>query len=544
MTQALRRPELIDDERLARVVTGGDSGAFSVLYERYHARLYRYCRSILRSDADAHDAVQSTFTRALDALRQDQRDAPVRPWLFRIAHNEAISAIRRRTASDSLVARVELRGISAEDRSRAREQLGSLLADLRELPERPQGAIIMREFSGLSHAEIAVALGTTVSGVKHAIFEARRALIEFAVGRQMACQEVRRVIAEDDQRVLRGRRIHAHLRDCPECAVFAGAMRRRSGRLRVLALPAWAGAIWNQVSRRLRPELSRGAEDPTLATGVLAGAAAKLTAVLVSKAAIIAAGLATAGTMMVGLANGSNQPTSHASTPSALTWFVGSPPVATGRAVPATTGGSVYPPLTPGVSLLGRPTPPRVTAPAGARRIVVTGSNPSGPHSGRQPDAGQGPEPSTGGETAAGSATGGATADPPRPAEAASIVRRGRPAGSGPGTSYAGAAHHTGRGTAGSVSHGVLGPGHRNSARVDSGTARVSPGGPAAAAPADHAPPSGGPPQGPDSHPEAGAPNVAAAASSVSNAVGAGMSEAAGTTRSTPTAPTRRIAAP
>lgn len=107
MTQPLRPPDLIDDERLARLVTAGNSQAFSVLYERYHDRLYRYCRSILHSEADAHDAVQSTFTRALEALQQDLRNAPVRPWLFRIAHNEAISAIRHRRARELLAAHVE-----------------------------------------------------------------------------------------------------------------------------------------------------------------------------------------------------------------------------------------------------------------------------------------------------------------------------------------------------------------------------------------------------------------------------------------------------
>ena len=61
---------------------------------------------IVRSDADAHDAVQSTFARAFEALRRGQRDAPVRPWLYRIAHNESVTVIRARKAGTSF------RGIS------------------------------------------------------------------------------------------------------------------------------------------------------------------------------------------------------------------------------------------------------------------------------------------------------------------------------------------------------------------------------------------------------------------------------------------------
>src|SRR5579872_7456114 len=85
-----------DDERLAGLIGGGSERAFTVLYERYHQPLYRYCRSIVRDDSDAEDALQSAFARAFAALRRGQRKAPLRPWLFQIAHNEAISQLRRR----------------------------------------------------------------------------------------------------------------------------------------------------------------------------------------------------------------------------------------------------------------------------------------------------------------------------------------------------------------------------------------------------------------------------------------------------------------
>src|SRR5690348_9044471 len=81
------RHALLSDERLARLVTSGDQRAFATLYERYHQPLYRYCRSLLRHDADAQDAMQSALTNAYSALSRDGRDAPLRPWLFRIAHN-------------------------------------------------------------------------------------------------------------------------------------------------------------------------------------------------------------------------------------------------------------------------------------------------------------------------------------------------------------------------------------------------------------------------------------------------------------------------
>src|ERR687886_2124128 len=74
----------------------GDPAAFAAVYERHHQALYRYCRSILHNDEDARDALQSAMTRAFAALRTETRDFELRPWLFRIAHNEAISLLRRR----------------------------------------------------------------------------------------------------------------------------------------------------------------------------------------------------------------------------------------------------------------------------------------------------------------------------------------------------------------------------------------------------------------------------------------------------------------
>src|ERR1041384_1195745 len=112
----------------------GDAAAFAAVYERHHQALYRYCRSILRHDEDAQDALQSAMTRAFAALQTERRELEMRPWLFRIAHNEAVSILRRRTATCALD---EDLGDDAavEDRVFEREALRVLRADLAELTE-------------------------------------------------------------------------------------------------------------------------------------------------------------------------------------------------------------------------------------------------------------------------------------------------------------------------------------------------------------------------------------------------------------------------
>lgn len=225
---------LASDERLAKLVGQGDHAAFELLYKRYQRPLHRYCLWLLRNETDAEDALQSAFVSALQALRREHRDAPVRPWLFRIAHNESISTVRRRRSEAELTG-FDAQTASLEDRVEERENLALLVADLRDLPDRQRAALLMRELSGLSHKEIALALGASVDAAKQSIYEARGSLQAFTEGRAMGCDQVQRLISDADGRMLRGRRVRAHIRHCPRCAAFAAAIGDRSRQLRALA---------------------------------------------------------------------------------------------------------------------------------------------------------------------------------------------------------------------------------------------------------------------------------------------------------------------
>jgi len=291
---------LFGDERLACLVESGSERAFAAIYERHHQPLYRYCRSIVHHDADAQDALQSTLASAFVALKRGQRDAPLRPWLFRIAHNEAISLIRRRHSDGALTDAPEQCARSAEDRAGERERLALLVADLQELPDRQRGALVMRELNGLSHQEIALALETSVGTAKQAIFEARRGLMEFAEGRSMVCEEVRRTVSDGDGRALRGRRVRAHLRDCAGCTAFAAAIPARRGDMQAL-LPVLAPAASAAMLARVLGAGS-GHSAGGGAGALAAGAAGKTAgATLAAKTLVGAAVLVTAAGGVAGL---------------------------------------------------------------------------------------------------------------------------------------------------------------------------------------------------------------------------------------------------
>jgi RNA polymerase sigma factor (sigma-70 family) len=231
----------LGDEALAARAAGGDTAAFSALCERYHGPLLGYCRSILLNDDDANDATQAALENALRALPRREPGRPLRPWLYRIAHNESINIVRRRGTTTELTELDEPTVPGPEVASEHRVRLAQLVDDLRGLPERQRGALVMRELSGLSYDEIAVALEVSNEAARRAVFDARSALHEAVDGRATDCVNVRHCISDGDRRSLRARRIRAHLRSCNDCATFQQAIDARSADLHLLG-PWLSGA--------------------------------------------------------------------------------------------------------------------------------------------------------------------------------------------------------------------------------------------------------------------------------------------------------------
>src|SRR5215218_6635671 len=102
MTAASATLRIRSEGALRSRAARGDAAAFAAVYERHHQALYRYCRSIVHHDEDAQDALQNAMTRAFAALRTEERDFELRPWLFGIAHNEAITLLRQRRGTAEL----------------------------------------------------------------------------------------------------------------------------------------------------------------------------------------------------------------------------------------------------------------------------------------------------------------------------------------------------------------------------------------------------------------------------------------------------------
>jgi RNA polymerase sigma factor (sigma-70 family) len=231
------------DESLALRAIEGDERAFAAIFDRHHQGLYRYCLALLGNPQDAQDALQNTMIKALRALPGEERRIALKPWLYRIAHNESIAQLRRRRETRSLDPDLPVTGYGLAEATATRERLRVLLSDLDKLPERQRGALVMRELAGLDFAEIEAALGTSAGAVRQALYEARQSLRRMDEGREMSCARVTRALSDGDGRIARRRDLRSHLRTCADCRGFSEEIRSRRQAFTALApLPAAVAA--------------------------------------------------------------------------------------------------------------------------------------------------------------------------------------------------------------------------------------------------------------------------------------------------------------
>ena len=234
--QGLRAPlRVLGDEALMRLAARGNEGAFAAIFDRHHQALYRYALTILGNREDAFDAVQNAMVKLLRSLPGEQRDLKLKPWLYRIVHNEAISMIRLRTPRSE--GAIEDLGVEDETHDHLRAQ--AIIADLATLGDQQRSAVTLRELNGLSHAEIGSALKISEAAAKQAVYEGRVALQQIEAGREMDCSDVQGSLSANDRRLIKGRRVRSHLRSCATCRAFQESIgERRAGLAGIAPLPA------------------------------------------------------------------------------------------------------------------------------------------------------------------------------------------------------------------------------------------------------------------------------------------------------------------
>jgi RNA polymerase sigma-70 factor (ECF subfamily) len=173
-----------DADFAMELYAGGDTAAFGQLYDALSPRLYGYLLRQTRDRARAEDLLQQTMLQIHRARDRFIAGAEVMPWAFAIARRLLVDDIRRNRRvilSDDGNADP---GVSTHDRADDMVHAGELAVRiqriLEQLPHSQRAAFELIKQEGLSVAEAAQVLGTTVAAVKlraHRAYEALRAAL-------------------------------------------------------------------------------------------------------------------------------------------------------------------------------------------------------------------------------------------------------------------------------------------------------------------------------------------------------------------------------
>jgi len=94
--QSISADSQLTDEELAKKIQAGDSELFGVLVSRYEGKIKRYAKKFLFNYEDAEDLAQQAFLKTYININSFDSQRKFSPWVYRIAHNEFINAIKKR----------------------------------------------------------------------------------------------------------------------------------------------------------------------------------------------------------------------------------------------------------------------------------------------------------------------------------------------------------------------------------------------------------------------------------------------------------------
>jgi RNA polymerase sigma-70 factor (ECF subfamily) len=155
------------DSDLMRQVRGGRTAALATLFERHHARLYRYCLRMTGNRAAAEDLVQDVFMKMLKYKATFKDDSEFVPWMFGIGRNASLAHLRRAVSDKFADADVEAQhACEPTEESQLDGQDELVRRALQALPADRREVLVLSRFEYKSYDEIAKTLECSVGAVK------------------------------------------------------------------------------------------------------------------------------------------------------------------------------------------------------------------------------------------------------------------------------------------------------------------------------------------------------------------------------------------
>ena len=163
---------MLDDHDIIALVRNGDSNSFGGLVERYQSIIGRYLFRLTGDYQIAQDLSQETFIKAFEAIPKTNSELQFKPWLFRIATNNANQYFRRKKIlsfiplSDS-GKQEQTSNIEESDCAENKIVIEDILL---KIPEKRRTCMLMHFVEGLKYEEIGSILGITAQAVRKRVF--------------------------------------------------------------------------------------------------------------------------------------------------------------------------------------------------------------------------------------------------------------------------------------------------------------------------------------------------------------------------------------
>ncbi|MBP6889615.1 MAG: sigma-70 family RNA polymerase sigma factor [Candidatus Moranbacteria bacterium] len=182
------------DEDIILRVRQGEIAAFQFIVSRYERKLSLYLTHLIGNRDEAEDLLQDVFVKAYQHLKNFDDTRIFSPWVYRIAHNEAVNWIRKRSRRPIIVSWDDIVEATGEQQSvESRETLEErwirreLRDDVREalsrLPEEHREVLTLRYYLDKSYREIAEIIGTPMNTVASRVNRAKKNLLEALSGK-------------------------------------------------------------------------------------------------------------------------------------------------------------------------------------------------------------------------------------------------------------------------------------------------------------------------------------------------------------------------
>ncbi|HEB12345.1 MAG TPA: RNA polymerase sigma factor [Actinobacteria bacterium] len=168
--------ESLSDEELAKQAASGSADHFEIIVHRYSGAMYRVAYSFCHNTAEAQDLTQETFVKLFKALPKAKLDLPFKPWLYKIAINNALSHIRKKQEKHQVDWTETETTLASDDPTDAIVKQNDLQIAIDKLPFDYQQMIILRAVEELSFEEISGVLDIPAATARTKFSRAKKQL--------------------------------------------------------------------------------------------------------------------------------------------------------------------------------------------------------------------------------------------------------------------------------------------------------------------------------------------------------------------------------